>query len=94
MGYHVVYKTQSVDKTDYPVSEQYGRDNLIPFLNYCDVQNYIKGLRKYLYKLLGYYETLHFYAVGEYGPVHFRPQLSSLIIHKLGPSRTGSTILS
>lgn len=43
-----IHKTQSVDKTDYPVSEQYGRDNLIPFLNYIDVQNYIKRLRKYL----------------------------------------------
>jgi hypothetical protein len=68
-----IAKTQAVDKTDYPVSEQYGRDNLIPFLNYVDVQNYIKRLRKHLYKQLGKYETLHFYAVGEYGPVHFRP---------------------
>lgn len=68
-----IAKTQSVDKTDYPASEQYGRDNLIPFLNYVDVQNYIKRLRKHLYRQLGKYETLHFYAVGEYGPVHFRP---------------------
>lgn len=68
-----ISKTQAVDKTDYPVSSQYGRDNLIPFLNYVDVQNYIKRLRKHLYKQLGKYETLHFYAVGEYGPVHFRP---------------------
>ena len=74
-----IYKTQSVDKTDYPVSEQYGRDNLIPFLNYADVQNYIKRLRKYLYKQLGSYETLHFYAVGEYGPVHFRPHYHLLL---------------
>lgn len=74
-----IYKTQSVDKTDYPVSEQYGRDNLIPFLNYADVQNYIKRLRKYLYTQLGSYETLHFYAVGEYGPVHFRPHFHILL---------------
>ena len=74
-----IYKTQSVDKTDYPASEQYGRDNLIPFLNYVDVQNYIKRLRKYLYKQLGSYETLHFYAVGEYGPVHFRPHYHLLL---------------
>lgn len=74
-----IYKTQSVDKTDYPASEQYGRDNLIPFLNYADVQNYIKRLRKYLYKRLGSYETLHFYAVGEYGPVHFRPHYHILL---------------
>lgn len=72
-------KTQAVNKTDYPVSEQYGRDNLIPFLNYADVQNYIKRLRKYLYKQLGSYETLHFYAVGEYGPVHFRPHYHLLL---------------
>lgn len=74
-----IYKTQSVDKTDYPASEQYGRDNLIPFLNYADIQNYIKRLRKYLYKQLGSYETLHFYAVGEYGPVHFRPHYHILL---------------
>lgn len=74
-----IYKSQSVDKTDYPASEQYGRDNLIPFLNYVDVQNYIKRLRKYLYKQLGSYETLHFYAVGEYGPVHFRPHYHILL---------------
>lgn len=74
-----IYKTQSVDNTDYPASEQYGRDNLIPFLNYVDVQNYIKRLRKYLYKHLGSYETLHFYVVGEYGPVHFRPHYHILL---------------
>lgn len=74
-----IYKTQSVNKTDYPASAQYGRDNLIPFLNYVDVQNYIKRLRKYLYKQLGSYETLHFYAVGEYGPVHFRPHYHILL---------------
>lgn len=68
-----IHKTQAVNKTDYSVSEQYGRDNLIPFLNYVDVQNYIKRLRKYLFQQLGSYEPLHFYAVGEYGPVHFRP---------------------
>lgn len=74
-----IYKSQSVDKTDYPVSEQYGRDNLIPFLNYVDVQNYIKRLRKHLFQKLGSYETLHFYAVGEYGPVHFRPHYHLLL---------------
>lgn len=74
-----IYKTQSVDKTDYPASEQYGRDNLIPFLNYVDVQNYIKRLRKHLFQKLGFYETLHFYAVGEYGPVHFRPHYHLLL---------------
>nr|DAL70462.1 MAG TPA: Replication associated protein [Microviridae sp.] len=74
-----IHKTQAFGKTDYPVAEQYGCDNLIPFLNYVDVQNYIKRLRKYLYKQLGSYETLHFYAVGEYGPVHFRPHFHLLL---------------
>lgn len=72
-------KTQAVDKTDYPASTQYGRDNLIPFLNYVDVQNYIKRLRKHLSLKLGSYEPLHFYAVGEYGPVHFRPHYHLLL---------------
>ena len=74
-----IAKTQSVDKTDYPASSQYGRDNLIPFLNYVDVQNYIKRLRKYLFKKLGKYEMIHFYVVGEYGPVHFRPHFHLLL---------------
>ena len=74
-----IYKTQAVDKTDYPASKEYGCDNLIPFLNYVDVQNYIKRLRKHLFQLLGSYETLHFYAVGEYGPVHFRPHFHLLL---------------
>lgn len=74
-----ISKTQSFNKTDYPASSQYGRDNLIPFLNYVDVQNYIKRLRKYLFQALGSYETLHFFAVGEYGPVHFRPHFHLLL---------------
>lgn len=74
-----IAKTQAVENSIYPVAEQYGLDNLIPFLNYVDVQNYIKRLRKYLYKQLGSYETLHFYAVGEYGPVHFRPHYHILL---------------
>lgn len=74
-----ISKSQAVDKTDYPVSSQYGRDNLIPFLNYVDVQNYIKRLRKYLFNKLGFYGSLHFYAVGEYGPVHFRPHFHLLL---------------
>lgn len=68
-----IHKSQSLDNSTYPAAEKYGLDNLIPFLNYVDVQNYIKRLRKHLFKTLGSYETLHFYVVGEYGPVHFRP---------------------
>lgn len=74
-----IHKTQSLEKTDYAASEEYGRDNLIPFLNYVDVQNYIKRLRKHVYQKLGSYETIHFYAVGEYGPVHFRPHYHLLL---------------
>lgn len=74
-----IRKTQAVDNSVYPVAEKFGVDNLIPFLNYIDVQNYIKRLRKYLYQSLGSYETLHFYAVGEYGPVHFRPHYHILL---------------
>lgn len=74
-----ICKTQAVDNSVYPAAEKYGVDNLIPFLNYVDVQNYIKRLRKYLYQVLGSYETLHFYAVGEYGPVHFRPHYHILL---------------
>ena len=75
-----ITKTQSV--TPYgkegELSLRYG-NNLIPYLNYVDVQNYIKRLRKHLKTALGFYETLHFYAVGEYGPVHFRPHYHILL---------------
>lgn len=74
-----IQKTQAVDNSVYPAAEQYGLGNLIPFLNYVDVQNYIKRLRKHLKTALGLYETLHFYAVGEYGPVHFRPHYHILL---------------
>lgn len=74
-----IQKTQAVDNSAYPAAEQYGVSNLIPFLNYVDVQNYVKRLRKHLYQSLGSYETLHFYAVGEYGPVHFRPHYHILL---------------
>lgn len=74
-----IRKTQAVDNSVYPAAEQHGLGNLIPFLNYVDVQNYIKRLRKHLQLALGSYETLHFYAVGEYGPVHFRPHYHILL---------------
>lgn len=71
-------KTSTPYGVDGEISDRYG-DNLIPFLNYVDVQNYIKRLRKHLFQKLGSYETLHFYAVGEYGPVHFRPHYHLLL---------------
>jgi hypothetical protein len=58
------------------LSDRYG-NNLIPFLNYVDVQNYIKRLRKHLSKYTN--EKISFYAVGEYGPVHFRPHFHLLL---------------
>lgn len=72
-----IQKTQSVDNSVYPAAEQYGLDNLIPFLNYVDVQNYIKRLRRHLDKHTN--EKISFYAVGEYGPVHFRPHFHLLL---------------
>lgn len=74
-----IRKTQAIDNSAYPVAEKCGIDNLIPFLNYVDIQNYIKRLRKHLHSVLGTYETLHFYAVGEYGPIHFRPHYHILL---------------
>lgn len=75
-----IAKTQSATPygKDGELSRRYG-NNLIPYLNYVDVQNYIKRLRKHLKTALGSYETLHFYAVGEYGPVHFRPHYHILL---------------
>lgn len=72
-----ISKTQAVDNSPYPVAEQYGVNNLIPFLNYVDVQNYIKRLRRHLDKYTN--EKISFYAVGEYGPVHFRPHFHLLL---------------
>lgn len=75
-----IAKTQSATPygKDGELSRRYG-NNLIPYLNYVDVQNYIKRLRKHLKIALGSYETLYFYAVGEYGPVHFRPHYHILL---------------
>lgn len=73
-----IAKTQS--STPYgkngELSAVYG-NNLIPFLNYVDVQNYIKRLRRHLDKYTN--EKISFYAVGEYGPVHFRPHFHLLL---------------
>ena len=73
-----ISKTQSA--TPYGVegelSAKYG-NNLISFLNYVDVQNYIKRLRRHLDKYTN--EKISFYAVGEYGPVHFRPHFHLLL---------------
>lgn len=71
-------KTQSATPygKDGELSFGYG-NNLIPFLNYVDVQNYIKRLRKHLSRYTN--EKISFYAVGEYGPVRFRPHFHLLL---------------
>lgn len=61
---------------DGELSRRYG-NNLIPYLNYVDVQNYIKRLRRHLDRFTN--EKISFYAVGEYGPVHFRPHFHLLL---------------
>ncbi len=73
-----IHKAQSATPygKDGELSSRYG-NNLIPFLNYVDVQNYIKRLRRHLDKYTN--EKISFYAVGEYGPVHFRPHFHLLL---------------
>lgn len=51
---------------------------VLPILNYYDCQNYVKRLRINLNRL-GCNEKIHFYAAGEYGPVHFRPHFHLLL---------------
>lgn len=73
-----IVKTQSATPygKDGELSRRYG-NNLIPYLNYVDVQNYIKRLRRHLDRYTN--EKISFYAVGEYGPVHFRPHFHLLL---------------
>lgn len=69
-------ESSSLYGKDGELSRRYGR-NLIPFLNYVDVQNYIKRIRKHISRYTN--EKISFYAVGEYGPVHFRPHFHLLL---------------
>ena len=73
-----IHKAQSATPygKDGELSSRFG-NNLIPFLNYVDVQNYIKRLRRHLGRYTN--EKISFYAVGEYGPVHFRPHFHILL---------------
>lgn len=52
-------------------------NGLIPVLDKVDVQNFLKRLRYYLSKYTS--EKIRYYAVGEYGPVHFRPHYHLLL---------------
>lgn len=60
-----------IDMTSHGVYPQY--KNTVSYLNYADVQYFMKRLRFFLKQKIGNYEKIHTYVVGEYGPVHFRP---------------------
>ena len=49
----------------------------IPYLNPRDLQLFLKRFRKYLSNYTD--EKIRYYAVGEYGPVHFRPHWHLLL---------------
>lgn len=70
------FVNKAKNASSYAASEKYGED-LIPFINYVDVQNYVKRLRKHLSNYTD--EKISFYAVSEYGPVHFRPHFHLLL---------------
>ena len=55
-----------------------------PYLSKRDLQLFIKRLRKKLSK----YEAIRYYAVGEYGPVHFRPHYHLLLWFNSDVTRT------
>lgn len=52
--------------------------NTIPYLSRTDVQLFLKRLRYYVSKRFPT-EKVRYYAVGEYGPVHFRPHYHILL---------------
>lgn len=56
--------------------------NLFPHLSKRDLQLFIKRLRKYLSKVSD--EKIRYYAVGEYGPIHFRPHYHLLLWYSSG----------
>lgn len=49
----------------------------LPYLCVEDLQKFIKRLRKYISKYSD--EKIRYYAVGEYGPVHFRPHFHLML---------------
>lgn len=53
------------------------RNDKIPYLRKRDLQLFLKRLRKRIYSHT--HEKVRFYAVGEYGPVHFRPHYHVLL---------------
>lgn len=52
-------------------------DNLVPYTNIYDCQLFLKRFRKFLTKYTD--EKITYFAVTEYGPVHFRPHIHLLL---------------
>lgn len=74
---------QILAEADYSFSELASLQNkcnlgeALPYLCVEDLQKFMKRLRKYI----SYYtdEKIRYYAVGEYGPVHFRPHFHIML---------------
>lgn len=75
-----VYVRNYIDQCDLTVNGKYPwYKNLVPYCCYGDMQLFLKRFRKALYSLIGKYESLHYYVISEYGPVHFRPHFHILL---------------
>lgn len=61
-------------KNKYPWLERY-----YGYLSRRDFQLFMKRLRYRCAKIVGKYEKIHLFYVGEYGPVHFRPHFHFLL---------------
>ena len=70
-GKHLFTAKFEVDYVNRYLKKINSRNNTIPILFYKDVQLYLKRVRKKLSQISS--SSLRYYAVGEYGPVHFRP---------------------
>lgn len=57
--------------------KKFNLNGLVPVVSSRDLQLYIKRLRKTIDKK--YHEKIRFYAVSEYGPVHYRPHYHLLL---------------
>jgi hypothetical protein len=75
---------ESLGEFDYEVSrlkllqQKFNLCGSIPYLRKTDLQLFLKRLRYYVTKRLSK-EKVRYYAVGEYGPVHFRPHYHLLL---------------
>lgn len=73
----IVASSNIGDKALQKLKEKCNLNGFIPYLRYKDVQLFLKRLRKHLNKYT--HETLRYFAVGEYGPLHFRPHFHLLL---------------